>query len=107
MNSPKQLFIKGDLNALENGMIPLRNSRWISILEKEYGKIYDGMRIWLYEMTMHNDKMDPTVFPGVIKDLGKQDEYQILVDENDFEYLSESTKFKDYSIQDIHSGWDR
>ena len=98
----KQLFIFGDLNALGGyGFIPLRNPIWVEALKNEYGDIHDGLQIWLFALTEKNGKYDPTVFPGVIRDINKQDEYEIVVDEKDMEYLSESTRFKGYTIEDV------
>ena len=97
----KQIFIRGDLNSLDGGIIPLRNQVWIEILKREYGLINDKMRIWLYEKTQKNGSDDPTIFPGIIKDLGKDDEYDILVNEKEMKYLSESKEFNNYSIDDV------
>ena len=102
MKRKKQLFIHGDLNAFGGyGYIPLRNQYWIDLLKKECGDIRDGMQIWLYENTQRDGKPDPTIFPGVIKDIGKENEYEIQVDEKDMQYLSESKEFKDYSVADV------
>jgi len=97
----KTIFIRGDLNALHNGVLPLRNQTWIKVLRKVYGNITDGQDIWLFEDTEHNGKMDPTIFPGKIRDLGKEDEYEILVDEKKMQYLSETKQFKGYSVEDV------
>jgi hypothetical protein len=43
--SPKQLFIKGYLNDLYDGVIPLRNTVWIALLKKAYGDNLDGQHI--------------------------------------------------------------
>lgn len=97
----KQLFIRGDLNALQDNVIPLRNDIWIQALRREHGKITDGLNIWLFELTIKNGKYDPTVFPGTIRDIGKEDEYEILVNDKEMKYLSESEKFKGYDLKDI------
>jgi hypothetical protein len=83
----KQLFIRGDLNDLQHGKIPLRNKMWIDALHAEYGDITDGQRIWLYEITKHNGKYDPTIFPGII--LISDGEYEIQINEAEMEYLSD------------------
>lgn len=100
-NQKKVIFIRGDLNAFHDGVIPLRNTRWIELIKKHYGPIHDGLRIWLYEETQHDGKIDPTIFPGIIKDIGVEDEYEIQVDEKDMQYLSESKKFQNYSVADV------
>jgi hypothetical protein len=105
MTDKKQLFIPFDLNSLMRGgdTHPLRNQQSIAALRQEYGEIRDGQQIWLFALTMNNDKYDPTIFPGTIRDIGKsdEDEYEIIVDEKDMEYLSESEQFKGCSIADI------
>lgn len=106
-DSKKQLFIGSNLNDIyvkygtDEEVMPLRNPVLISLLKKEYGEILDGMKIWLSANTKNNDKQDPTIFPGTIRDIGKKDEYEILVDEKEMQYLSESEQFKDYSIEDV------
>lgn len=97
----KQLFIRGDLNSLKNGTIPLRNPIWIEMLKREYGKIYDGMDIWLYEETRRGGVIDPTIFPGVIRKTDVNDEFDIVISENRMKYLSESKEFKNYSVDDV------
>jgi len=97
----KKQFIRGDLNDFYDGRFPLRNEECINAIKKNYGKIYDGLLIWLFDFTIKNGKYDPTIFPGIIKNVGKTDEYEIVVDENDMKYLSESDEFKNYSIKDV------
>lgn len=98
----KHLFIRGDLNALDNSQIPLRNPVWISILKNEYGSIENGQLIWLYEKTVKDNVDDLILFPGTVRTCDEEGGgYLIEVNENDFEYLSESIKFKNYSIQDV------
>lgn len=101
MKDIKPVFIRGDLNALRDGVIPLRNEVWVALLKKTYGQINDGQQIWLYELTGD----DPTVFPGTIRDIGKDDEYEILVNESDFEYLSESEECRGLTRDDLERGW--
>jgi len=99
MNSKKQLFLHGNLNDLYDGKMPLRNPKHIELLKKEYGDIYDGQSIWLFELTKHNGKYDPTIFPGVIRLTDGQ--LEIHIKESDMVYLSESEEFKGYSIEDV------
>ena len=96
MDSSKKkiIFIKGDLNSLQQGIIPLRNQIWLKVIEKHYGPIQDGLKIWLYENTERDGKIDPTVFPGIIRETGIEDEYEIHVDEKDMKYLFESKEIQ-------------
>lgn len=96
----KQLFISG-VDNLEDGVMQLRNQTWISLLRKEYGKIDDGMKIWLAVDAKNNGLRDPTIFSGIIRDVGVENEYEVLINEKDIKYLSESEEFKDYSIEDV------
>ncbi len=102
-NSGKQFFLSADLNDLmeDSRFLPLRNQKSIEILRKEYTNIVDGLKIWLFAPTFNHGKFDPTIFPGIIKDLGKLDEYKIMVDEKEMKYLSGSEMFNKYSIENI------
>lgn len=104
----KQLFIRGDLNALCDSHIPLRNPVWISILKNEYGPKLDGQNIWLYEKVVRDGKQDLIIFPGIVKNnSGISNEYLIQINEEAFEYLSESTEFGEHSIEEIVGlSWD-
>ena len=101
----KQLFIRGDLNSFQEGNIPLANQVWIAVLKDEYGEIKNDMKIWLYEEVIKNEKRLLLVFPGIIHDIGKNEgedeEYEIIVNESDMKYLSESEEFKEYSVEDV------
>ena len=63
------------------------------------------MKIWLSADTDYKGKKDPTIFPGIIRDIGKNEgedeEYEIIVNESDMKYLSESEEFKEYSVEDV------
>jgi Cysteine-rich CPCC len=96
----KQLFIRGDLNDLYDGIIPLRNTVWIALLKKAYGENLDGKQIWLYENTGRDGRGDPLIFPGVVKEV-ETGEYEISVNERDFKHLSEVEEFRGYSAEDI------
>ncbi len=104
----KQLFIRGDLNSFQDGFIPLRNPVWVHILKQEYGDDLVNKSIWLYEKTLRDGKEDLTIFPGVIEKLeNDSDGYKIIVNEDDFVYLSDSEKFSDYKTEDvIGNAWD-
>lgn len=99
----KQLFIYADLNDLGSGegFLPLRNLKVIDMLKQEYGEVTEGLKIWLFSPTYKNNTLDPTIIPGEIKKVKNTGELQIHVDEKDMEYLSESEKFKGYSIEEI------
>jgi len=99
MTKEKQQFIRGDLNDLRNGKIPLRNQKWIDVIKTHYGSIYDEQKIWLFEVTKNNGLYDPTIFPGVVKAIG--DQFEIIVNESDMQYLSECNEFKGYSLEDV------
>lgn len=100
--SKKQLFIRGDLNSFQDGFIPLRNPVWVCALKKEYGDDLENKSIWLYEKTVRDGKEELVIFPGVILKPEKEiDEYKIIVNEDNFEYLSDSKKFIGYKIEDV------
>jgi hypothetical protein len=99
MNEKKQIFLRGDLNDFYDGKFPLRNPKYMDMLKAEYGGIFDGQKIWLFEITKKNGKYDPTIFPGIIKVINN--EFEIHVNESDMMYLSESEEFKNYSIEDV------
>lgn len=100
----KQLFICVDLNKLhgyEYDPVPLRSKEGLNDIINSYGEIKDGMQIWCFDLTKYKGKYDPTIFPGRIIYPGVESEYEIKVNEKDMEYLSESEKFKDYSVEDV------
>lgn len=97
-----QLFIRGDLNDLHDGIISLRNTVWIALLKKYYGEHLNGQHIWLYERTGKDPNGDPWVFPGLVRETGGG-QYEIVVDEKDFKRLSEVKEFKGYAPDDLGS----
>ena len=99
----KTVFIRGDLNSLQNGYIPLRNHMWLDVIKYNYGDIYDGMKIWMYEKTRVDGKLVPTVFQGVIRIISSKSEYSVEVDESQMQYYNQIAIFKDYTLEDIIS----
>src|SRR6185503_21142227 len=96
----KLTFIYCDLNKLAyQDTYPLKNRVVLGEIKKAYGEITDKMQIWIYSDTFKNGKFDPMVYPGIIYKLGS--EYDLRVDKEDMKYLSESEKFRDYSVVDI------
>jgi len=100
----KQVFINGDLNdfyGFAPDPMPLRNQRWIDLLVKEYGKITDGMQIWMFYMPQKEISRDTVlIYPGTVN-VTKDGDYEIVAREEDMKWLSELQEFGDYSIEDI------
>ena len=96
--SPEQLFIRGDLNDLYEGVIPLRNTVWIALLKKGCGENLDGQHIWLYEKLAATAGVTLGFFRGSTNEDG---EYEIAVNDEDFRWLSEYEESKEYAVDDL------
>lgn len=105
MSHKKIKFVHPDMNVFYGfGFIPLRYPLLIKEIEEEYGAIRVGQKIWLSMYSVRNEKLDPTVFPGIIQYSSEpkyDSKYKIVINERDFEYLSESKEFVGYTIPDV------
>ena len=95
----KIIFIRGDLNTLQEGIMPLNNQVWIKILKDFYGDL-DGKKIWLYEKTSQNiDRSNLLIFPGLVSI--KNNDFFVKISEQDVKPLEKYPEFDEWEIKDV------
>jgi hypothetical protein len=98
----KQEFIYIDLNALDGSRMIVLNPLIFKEVVNKYGKAESGMDIFLWTDDLdENNKYDPMVYSGKLIFDSVKNNWFIEINKDEIKHLSESSKFKGFSVKDI------